>query len=165
MHPDGTHPSGPIAVAEAQGYYYDAKRRAADLASEVLGDGEQARDLSTEANRLADQFESGFWLDDESFYAVALDGNTEPIRAVTTNPGHCLWSGLISDERANAVVDRLVSDDMFIWWGIRTLSAEHSAFNPQSYHLGSVWPHDTSLVALEWRSTGGVRLLNALPLV
>ncbi|WP_254546654.1 glycogen debranching N-terminal domain-containing protein [Halomarina pelagica] len=147
-HPDGRHPDGPLAAAEVQGYYYDAKRRAADLARQVVGDAERARRLDAEAADLAAAFDDAFWLHGESFYAIALDGNGDPIETVASNPGHCLWSGLVPEERADAVVDRLLGDDMFSGWGIRTISSAHRAYNPESYHLGSVWPHDTSLVAL-----------------
>ncbi|WP_158237350.1 amylo-alpha-1,6-glucosidase [Halegenticoccus soli] len=148
VHPDGAHPEGPLAVAEAQGYAYDAKRRAADLAREVVGDGATADRLEAEAEELREAFDDAFWLEDEGFYAIALDGNNEPVATVSTNPGHCLWSGIVPESRADRVVDRLVSDDAFSGWGLRTVSAEHAAYNPQSYHRGSVWPHDTSLVAL-----------------
>ncbi|WP_433626475.1 amylo-alpha-1,6-glucosidase [Halomicrococcus sp. NG-SE-24] len=147
MHPDGTHPDGPIAVAEAQGYYYDAKRRAADLAR-TLFDDERARRLEAEADELARSFDDAFWLPEESFYAVALDGRNDPVETVASNPGHCLWSGIVPDDRLRSVVDRLVADDMFTGWGIRTVSSDHRVYNPESYHLGSVWPHDNSLVAL-----------------
>lgn len=147
VYPDGTHPDGPLAVAEAQGYYYDAKRRAADLYHEVLDDQDRAAELDAQATALAADFDDAFWLPDEAYYAVALDGQNEPIPSITTNPGHCLWSGIVPEDRADSVVDRLLAPDMFTGWGIRTLSADHEAYNPLSYHLGSVWPHDTSLVA------------------
>ncbi len=147
VHPDGSHPTGPLAVAEAQGYYYDALTRAAEL-SRYRGDNERASTLERKAATLAERFDDTFWVPEESFYAVALDGDNEPIESVTTNPGHCLWSGIVPKDRAAAMVDRFLSDDLFSGWGIRTLSSEHEAYNPQSYHLGSVWPHDNSLVVL-----------------
>jgi glycogen debranching enzyme len=147
VHPDGSHPTGPLAVAEVQGYYYDALSRAAALYRH-RSDTETASELDARAADLSDRFDEAFWLPGESFYAVALDGNGDPVPSVTTNPGHCLWSGIVPSERANEVVDRLVAGDMFSGWGIRTLSSNHDAYNPQSYHLGSVWPHDTSLVVL-----------------
>lgn len=147
VHPDGSHPEGPLAVAEVQGYAYDAKRRAADC-YRALSEDERARELEREARSLASHFDERFWLADEGFYAVALDGKGDPVRTITTNPGHCLWSGLIPEERADHVIDRLVADDMFSGWGIRSLSSDHAAYNPQSYHRGSVWPHDNSLIVL-----------------
>jgi glycogen debranching enzyme len=153
VHPDGSHPTGPLAVAEVQGYYYDALSRAAALYRH-RGETEAASDLDARATDLAARFDEAFWLPEESFYAVALDGDGDPIESVTTNPGQCLWSGIVPPERADEVIDRLVADDMFSGWGIRTLSSDHDAYNPQSYHLGSVWPHDTSLVVLGMANYG-----------
>ncbi|MFC6723176.1 glycogen debranching N-terminal domain-containing protein [Halobium palmae] len=147
MYPDGTHPEGPIALAEIQGYYYDALIRAADL-FEMFGEQERTADLRERASELKAAFDEQFWLPKESFYAVGLDGEGNPIDCVTTNPGHCLWSGIVPESRADKVIDRLIADDMFSGWGIRTVSADHEVYNPQSYHLGSVWPHDNSLIVL-----------------
>ncbi|WP_224333854.1 glycogen debranching N-terminal domain-containing protein [Haloprofundus halobius] len=155
MHPDGEHPEGPLAVAEVQGYAYDAKRRAADLARRA-GDEERAAELAREAADLEEAFDEAFWLPEEECYAVALDGEKEQVASVTTNAGHCLWSGIVPEARADALVDRLVADDMFTGWGIRTLAASHDVYNPQSYHLGSVWPHDNSLVVLGMARYGRV---------
>jgi glycogen debranching enzyme len=145
--PDGSHPEGPLAVAEVQGYAYDALRRGADLARE-FGDDERAATYDDRAASLRAAFDEAFWLPEESFYAVALDGRGDPVPSVASNPGHCLWSGIVPEHRADAVVDRLLGDDIFSGWGIRTLSATHEAYNPQSYHLGSIWPHDNSLAVL-----------------
>ncbi|WP_390884661.1 amylo-alpha-1,6-glucosidase [Halapricum hydrolyticum] len=140
-------PEGPIAPAEVQGYYYDALVRAADLHAE-FGEETEAESLRERARDLKRSFDEQFWLPEREFYAVALDGGNEPVDCVATNPGQCLWSGVVPEDRADAVVDRLVADDMFSGWGIRTISADHDAYNPQSYHLGSVWPHDNSLIVL-----------------
>ncbi|QIO24434.1 glycogen debranching N-terminal domain-containing protein [Haloarcula sp. JP-L23] len=153
VYPDGTHPTGSLAVAEVQGYAYDAMRRGAKLASAV-GDSDRAAPLVEAADALQSRFDERFWLPEESFYAVGLDGDGTPIPAVTTNPGHCLWSGIVPGDRADAVVDRLLEPDMFTGWGLRTFAASHDAYNPQSYHLGSVWPHDNSLVALGMARSG-----------
>lgn len=161
VHPDGSHPEGPIAPAEVQGYYYDALRRAADL-QEEFGDSAESKRLRDRADELQTAFDEQFWLPDESFYAVALDGNNEPVESVTTNPGHGLWSGIVPEARADVVIDRLVAEDMFTGWGIRTLSADHEAYNPQSYHLGSVWPHDNSLVVLGMVEYGRVEAASAV---
>ena len=147
VNPDGSHPAGPLAVVEVQGYYYDALSRSAAL-YRVRGEDRRAAELETHAAELAERFDECFWLPERSYYAVALDGDGEPIESVTTNPGHCLWSGIVPSRRADAIVDRLIADDMFSGWGIRTLSSDHAAYNPQSYHRGSVWPHDNSLVVL-----------------
>lgn len=153
VHPNGSHPTGPLAVAEVQGYYYDALARAAALYRH-RGEEGVAADLEARAADLATRFDEAFWLPEEEFYAVALDGNGDPVESVATNPGHCLWSGIVPAERADAVIDRLVADDMFSGWGVRTLSRAHDAYNPQSYHRGSVWPHDNSLLVLGMANYG-----------
>ncbi len=147
MFADGSHPEGPIAPAEVQGYYYDALTRAADL-FRSFGNPDRATELRDRAKELKAAFDEQFWMPEESFYAVGLDGNGDTIDCVATNPGHCLWSGIVPEDRADDVVDRLIADDMFSGWGIRTVSATHDVYNPQSYHLGSVWPHDNSLIVL-----------------
>lgn len=147
VYPDGTHPSGDLAVAEVQGYAYDALARGAEIAREN-NEHARAQGLNEDAADLKERFDVRFWLPDEQFYAVGIDGDGTPIPSITTNPGHCLWSGIVPEERADAVVDRLLEPDMFTGWGIRTFASSHEAYNPQSYHLGSVWPHDNSLVAM-----------------
>jgi glycogen debranching enzyme len=142
---DGSLVEPPIAVAEAQGYAYDARIRAAELLS-GLGDDQLAGELRREAVELKERFNRLFWLEDERFFAQALDANGSPVPAVTSNPGHCLWSGIVSADRAEQVVRRLTSADMLSGWGIRTMSSREPNFNPMSYHNGSVWPHDNSLV-------------------
>lgn len=148
VRPDGTVPDGPLALAEVQGYAYDAMRRAADLYRDLRDDPDRARALEQQADVLGSAFDASFWLDDEDFYAVALDGGGEPVTTVTSNPGHCLWSGVVPDGRGDAVVDRLLAEDCFSGWGIRTLSRAHEAYDPESYHRGSVWPHDSALASL-----------------
>lgn len=147
VHPDGRRPTGPLAVAEAQGYQYDALVRAADVYRH-RGEEGRASDLEARAAALAARFDERFWMPAESCYAVALDGDGNRVESVTSNPGHCLWSGIVPRNRADDLVDRLLADDLFTGWGLRTLSADHDAYNPQSYHRGSVWPHDTSLAVL-----------------
>jgi|AntDeeMetagen285_2_1112576.scaffolds.fasta_scaffold02680_1 glycogen debranching enzyme len=154
VHDDGSHPSGPLTVVEVQGYAYDARQRAAELAAAVIEDDSRAETLRQDAADLRRQFDEAFWLPDEEFYAVALDGDNNPVTTITSNPGHCLWSGIIPEHREDAVVNRLLSEDMFTGWGIRTLSRAHDAYNPQSYHRGSVWPHDNSLCVLGIATTG-----------
>jgi hypothetical protein len=146
VSPDGSWVDGPVALAEVQGYVYDARRRGADIARRV-GDEERAAALDRAAAALRARFDEAFWVESEGTYAVALDDG-ERVETVTTNPGHCLWSGIVPPTRAGSVVDRLRSPDVFTGWGLRTLAASHDAYNPQSYHRGSVWPHDTALCAL-----------------
>ncbi|MEB3196072.1 MAG: amylo-alpha-1,6-glucosidase [Candidatus Sericytochromatia bacterium] len=136
----------PIAVAEVQGYVYDAKRRIAELCYalelRVMGDR-----LVREAEELKQAFNHAFWLEADDFYALALDGAKRPVRTLTSNVAHGVWSGIIDEERLPDMVRRLFSPDMFSGWGIRTMSSAMPPYNPLSYHNGSVWPHDNSLIA------------------
>jgi glycogen debranching enzyme len=136
----------PIALAEVQGYVYDAKRRMAGLAR-MRGEDELATRLDREAEALRARFEEAFWVDDLGFYAMALDAAKRPADAIGSNPGQCLWSGIVTPERARRVADRLLTPDMFSGWGIRTYAAGQNGYNPIGYHTGTVWPHDTSLIA------------------
>lgn len=143
---DGTLVEPPIALVEAQGYAYDARVRAAELL-EGLGDTALAQQLLDEASELKKKFESRFWMDEEGYLALALDSQGKPVQVVTSNAGHCLWSGIIPPGKADRVVHRLMSEDMLSGWGVRTMSSLEPNFNPMSYHNGSVWPHDNSLIA------------------
>lgn len=145
-HADGRIAETPIALAEVQGYCYAAKRVAAELA-QAFGEPDRAASLTDQAEQLKEHFHQAFWLPDEGFYALALDGRKQPVRTISSNIGHCLWTGIVKDEVADAVVNRLVAPDMFTGFGIRTLSANARRYNPASYHNGSVWPHDTVLAA------------------
>lgn len=144
---DGDPADPPLASVEVQGYAYDAYRRGAELARE-LGDPEAAKTYERRADTLRDAFEDAFWMPDESFYAAALTADGRQADTVTSNVGHCLWSDVIPTDRASEVADRLLADDLFTGWGIRTLSADAGGYSPVSYHSGSVWPHDNALVAL-----------------
>ncbi|MCL5961482.1 MAG: amylo-alpha-1,6-glucosidase [Chloroflexi bacterium] len=150
---DGTIAKAPIALAEVQGYVYDAKARMAEI-YRALGRLELAESLDREAGELKKRFDEAFWMPEEGFYAMALDGEKRKVSAITSNPGHCLWSGIISEERAAAVVERLMAPDMFNGWGIRTMSCAMRGYNPISYHNGSVWPHDNSLIIVGLRRYG-----------
>src|SRR5215212_4000173 len=143
---DGNGPSMPVALAEVQGYVYDAKRRMAGLAR-VRGDADLATRLDTEAETLRRRFEDAFWVEDQRYYAMALDGNKRHLDAIGSNAGHCLWSGIVDPARARDVADRLLGPAMFSGWGIRTYAQGQPGYNPIGYHTGSVWPHDTSLIA------------------
>jgi len=153
MHRSGDLAEPPIALAEVQGYLYAALRGAAAIC-EALGRPEVSLPLRERAWRLRERFESDFWMADENFYALALDRHGEPCRVVSSNPGHLLWTRLISEERAHLVAARLMADDMFTGWGVRTLASSERSYNPMSYHNGSVWPHDTTLAALGMRAYG-----------
>ncbi|MDE3111541.1 MAG: amylo-alpha-1,6-glucosidase [Chloroflexota bacterium] len=143
---DGEAADLPAALVEVQGYVYAAKMALAPL-YELDGDRARGERLRAEARELARRFERDFWMDDEGCYAQALDARKEQVRAVTSNAGHALWSGIANADRAGMVVQRLMQPDMFSGWGIRTLSSRYSTYNPMSYHNGSVWPHDNALIA------------------
>ena len=147
VHPDGRVAARPHAVCEVQGYAYDARVRTARLAREVWDDPQLADRLERDAATLRRRFDDAFWLHDEAFYALALDADKQPVRTLASNMGQLLWSGIVPDERVDAVVERLMSEAMFSGWGVRTLAAGQPAYNPMEYHNGTVWPHDNALVA------------------
>jgi len=158
---DGTLVKPPIALVEVQGYVYAAKRSMAWLLS-LLGKKDMARRLQREAAALKTRFNRDFWLEDEGFYALALGSNKEPATSITSNPGQCLWTGIIRKDKAGRVVERLFANDMFSGWGIRTLSSQSSRYNPLGYHLGSIWPHDNSLIGMGLKRYGFEYELNEL---
>jgi glycogen debranching enzyme len=135
----------PIALAEVQGYVYRAKLGLAGLA-EMRGDATMAGGLRRDAELLRERFEAAFWVPDQGYYALALDGEKRPADALGSNAGHCLWSGIVSPARARQVADRLLSPDLFSGWGVRTYAAQQPGYNPIGYHTGTVWPHDTALI-------------------
>jgi glycogen debranching enzyme len=153
MYPDGTLVRGPKALCELQGYVYDAWLRMAEIFDE-LGNKRRGNALRRKAAALFTKFNRVFWDEDSGFYAFALDGDKRKVLSVASNVGHCLWSGIIPPKRAKVVVKRLMRKDMWSGWGIRTLSADHPAFNPYNYQTGAVWPHDNSLIALGMRRYG-----------
>ena len=153
MHADGRLAEPPIALAEVQGYQYAALLGAAAMA-EALGRESEAPALRARARRLQERFEADFWMPDEAFYALALDRDGAPCRVISSNPGHLLWTRIVTESRAQIVARRLLQDDMFTCWGVRTLSSRERQYNPMSYHNGSVWPHDTALAALGMRNYG-----------
>jgi glycogen debranching enzyme len=144
---------GDIALCEVQGYVYAAKVRLSQIARMKkrldLADRweEEARDLKLRFNR-------DFWMEDQDYCALALDGEGKPVDSITSNPGHCLSLGIFTPEKAYSVAERLRAPDMFNGWGIRTLSSNSPAYNPIGYHIGSVWPHDNTLTAMGLRSLG-----------
>src|SRR6266542_1252118 len=146
FHRDGTSAEGPIALCEVQGYVYAAKTAASELAK-ILGDAARARELSKQAETLFRRFEESFWCDELSTYALALDGKKQPCRVRTSNAGHCLFAGIASAERARRIAATLTHETSFSGWGIRTVATSEARYNPMSYHNGSVWPHDNSLIA------------------
>jgi glycogen debranching enzyme len=151
---DGSPASLPIALCEVQGLVVAAKRAWAEVLDRVYGETAAATRLRDEAERLVELIETKFWWDAEGTYYLGLDGDKRPIESVASNPGQLLWTGAVDAGRAASVAARLFSGDMWSGWGIRTLSSGHAAYNPFSYQLGSVWPHDNALIAAGFRHYG-----------
>ena len=145
FHRDGRFPKGPVALLEVQGYAFAAWEAMADMAR-LTGDGRQA-EWAARASAMRQLVEDRFWMEDEQFYAIALDGDGEQCRSIGSNAGHLLFTGLPSRERARAVTKRMLGAEFRSGWGLRTLATGQARFNPMSYHNGSVWPHDTAMAA------------------
>jgi glycogen debranching enzyme len=161
VHTDGTLAAPPIALAEVQGYAYAARRKLAPI-FERLGERELASANRTQADALRRRFNDEFWLEDQRFFAMALDGQRRPVATVSTNPAHCLWSGIVDQGRAAELVSRLMQNDVFSGWGLRTLANGSPRYNPIGYHVGSVWPHDNSIAAMGFKMYGFEDELNEL---
>jgi glycogen debranching enzyme len=146
VYPDGSQVDPPIALCEVQGYVYEAWKRAADI-YDIWGKSERAQALRQKADDLYLRFNDRFWMEEEGFYCLGLDAQKQRIRSITSNPGHLLWAGIVPPERAKRLVERLFQPDLWCGWGVRTLSSQNPAYNPISYQLGSVWPHDNSFIA------------------
>jgi len=145
VHQDGSLAVLPIALVEVQGYVYQAKKGMAEIFF-YLGEKDKAKKLEKEARELKDRFNRDFWMEDEKYFAFGLDYQKKQIASITSNPGHGLYSGIISQDKSEAVVKKLLSDEMFNGWGIRTMGGNEMGYNPMSYHNGSVWPHDNSMI-------------------
>jgi len=145
-HADGTLAAPPVATVELQGYLYAARLAMAEML-DALGDGTAAEVERREGRALRRRVEDRFWMASEGFYALALDGKKRRVESVSSNPGQLLFCGLPSAERARLVAERLVRDDMFSGYGVRTLSSDNPGWNPLAYQIGSVWPHDTAIIA------------------
>ncbi len=143
---DGTLAEAPIALCEVQGYAYAAFRARARLARDG---GHDAISLEWEsrAEALKRRFNERFWLEDRKYYAIALDRQKRAVDARASNMGHCLWSGIVDEDKAPYVAEQLLSPEMFSGWGVRTLGSDMARYNPASYHNGSVWPHDNAIIA------------------
>jgi glycogen debranching enzyme len=151
---DGRPAEPPIATCELQGYAYDARLRAARLARAAWSDEALAERLEDAARALYQNFNNDFWLEARGTYALALDGEKRPVDSMTSNAGQLLWSGIVPSERAAILTGSLLDEDMFSGWGVRTMSQCEAGYNPLSYHNGTVWPHDTALVAEGMRRYG-----------
>lgn len=146
FHEEGDLALEPIALCEVQGYVYDAKVKAAAMAG-ILGLQEKAGELLKQAEDLKREFNKKFWSDSKQIYALALDGNKRACNVISSNAGHCLFSGIATPERAHLIAQNLLNENMFSGWGIRTIAASEARYNPMSYHNGSIWPHDNALIA------------------
>ena len=153
VYADGSQVKQPKALCELQGYVYDAKTRMAEV-FQVLGDEARVQALLLQAETLKRNFNQVFWMEDEGYFAYGLDPEKKQITSIASNAGHCLWSGIADQEKAERTARRLLQDDMWSGWGIRTLSAKNPAYNPFSYQLGSVWPHDNGLLAAGFKRYG-----------
>jgi glycogen debranching enzyme len=153
MHASGELAEAPIALVEAQGYLYAARLGMAYVA-DALGDPRLASACRDRAERLQRRFAQDFWMPEEATYALALDGAKRRCAVVASNAAHALWTGIAPAEQAAGVAKRLLLEDMFTGWGVRTLASREVRFNPMSYHNGSVWPHDNAIAAAGFRRYG-----------
>lgn len=153
FHENGRLAEDPIALCEVQGYVHDAKIRAAKIAT-VLGHHDFGARLLEEAEQLKEKFNEQFWSESKQTYVLALDGKKTPCNIVSSNAGHCLFSGIATPERAKLTAERLMDEKMFSGWGIRTIASDEARYNPMSYHNGSVWPHDNAMIALGFSRYG-----------
>jgi glycogen debranching enzyme len=153
VYADGSQVKQPKGLCELQGYVYDAKVRMAEV-FHVLGDEARSATLLQQAETLKSNFNSVFWMEDESCFAYGLDPDKKLITSIASNAGHCLWSAIADQDKAERTVRRLLQEDMWSGWGIRTLSSKNPAYNPFSYHLGSIWPHDNGIIAAGFKRYG-----------
>jgi glycogen debranching enzyme len=161
VHADGKIAQGPIALAEVQAYTYMAKLRIADI-YQALGRKEKAAELRSQATELKANFNERFWVESEQYFAEALDGEKRQVASVTSNPAHGLYCDIVDPERAHLLARRLLAPDMFSGWGIRTLSKASVAYNPMSYHNGSIWPHDNAFIGAGLKRYGHAKAANRL---
>jgi glycogen debranching enzyme len=160
-HSDGSLPEFPLALCEVQGYTYAARLAAARLAA-ALGNSAKSEELAVKAQVLKERFNQAFWCEELSTYAIALDRHKRPCKIRASNAGHCLYTEIASDEYARRVAQTLLSEGSFSGWGVRTLDASEVRYNPMSYHNGSVWPHDNSLIAAGFARYGLKQEVNTI---
>jgi glycogen debranching enzyme len=161
VHVDGKLAEGPIALAEVQAYVYLAKLRLAEV-FEALGNASRAETLRQEAAELHTAFNERFWVEADQFYAMALDGEKRQVASISSNPAHGLYCGIIDRDKAGPMARRLLAPDMFSGWGVRTLSKSAAAYNPMSYHNGSIWPHDNAIIGAGLKRYGFAKATNRL---
>ncbi|HLQ27060.1 MAG TPA: glycogen debranching N-terminal domain-containing protein [Acidiferrobacterales bacterium] len=153
VNADGSLAAPPIALVEAQAYVYYAKCNIAELYRRE-GLDQRAQQLLQEAEQLRARFNRDFWLAEQEYYALALQADHKPAAVLASNPGHALWAGIADGDKASKMARKLMGDDMFSGWGVRTLSTRARRYNPIGYHLGTVWPHDNALIAAGLRRYG-----------
>lgn len=151
---NGEQAETPISLCEVQGYAYEALMRAAALSEYAWGDEAFAGTLRGEAMELKARFDRDFWMEDRSYYALALDGSGHRVDSITSNAGHLLWSGIVPEGKARNVVERLLGPELFSGWGVRTMAVGEEGYDPTSYHNGSIWPHDNALISEGLRRYG-----------
>lgn len=156
VHTNGKLAHGPIALVEVQAYVYYAKKRLAQV-FENIGEKGKAAQLKKEAEKLKKLVNKMFWMEEESFLAMALDGDKRQVKTITSNPGQVLWSGILTPDKAEKVVNKLMQPEMFSGWGIRTVSKKAINYNPMSYHNGSVWPHDNGIIVRGLKRYGYIK--------
>ena len=159
VHRNGDYAKTPIALSEVQGYVYQAKIGIASI-YDALNKEDRATQLRNEAVALKEKFDQEFWMDDVNFYAIALDEKKDQVGTITSNPGHILFSEMLNKEKEQKVVDMLVSPKMFSGYGIRTMGEGEAGYNPMSYHDGSIWPHDNSMILLGMSKLGHQNVAN-----
>ncbi len=159
VYADGSQVKQPKGTCELQGYVYDAKMRMVEI-FHVLGDESRANALQQQAETLKRRFNEVFWMEDEGCFALGLDADKKVITSIASNAGQCLWSGIADQDKAERTARRLLQDDMWSGWGVRTLSSSNPAYNPLSYQRGSIWPHDNGIIAAGFKRYGLVEEAN-----
>jgi glycogen debranching enzyme len=151
-HGDGTSVEGPVATVEEQAFHYLALQRMAEILVALGHDGADAH--LERAAQLRDRWDRAFWIPEQGFYALAVDGDRQRVDSIASNPGHALGAGIVPRSRARLVADRLLAPDLFNGWGVRSLSADHPSYNPFAYHLGAVWPVEQATFGLGFKRYG-----------
>ena len=153
VHADGSQVKDPLGTCEMQAFVYASKLHLAEVLW-WIDDPKLAQKLYREAQELKKRFTDFFWMEDAGYIGMAIDPKKRLSRSIASDPGHCLASGIIDDKLASGVAERIMQPDMFSGWGVRTLSADHPAFNPFSYHRGSVWPVENAVFVLAFARYG-----------
>jgi glycogen debranching enzyme len=159
VYADGSLVKQPKGLCTLQGYVYDAKTRMAEVFG-VLGDEARAKALQEQAETLKQKFNEAFWMEDEGCFAYGLDPHKKQITSIASNAGQVLWSGIADQDKAERTARRLLQEDMWSGWGIRTLSSKNPAYNPLDYQNGSVWPQDNGIIAAGFKRYGLIQEAN-----